>query len=398
MTNGVGCKHAVILSGGGASGAYEVGVLKGLFAGDSPATNYTPLMPDIFTGTSIGAYNASLLVAEIMNRGFAAIDYLEHIWLDVMPQDDDTGHNFVARYRGDPFEYFNPNVLLKHPFADSLQLAGDLSFFARDFYRRGLVFFLASDDIETRILKFIDPSAIISNEPERRLIEKSINFQNIRESDKVLKIAVTNWSTGELRVFGNNDLTDELGPKAVLASTSIPGIFPQIEIQNDYYADGGVVMNTPMNVAIDAGADILHVIYLDPEVKAIPLLPVRNTIDTFSRLFAIQFAATVNRDIEVAQQINMGLEIVKRAASGGPVSGRDVRPFILAAQRLSRAEDYSKYRQITIHRYQPRDTLRGILGLLNFSRNKSLDLIERGFQDAIFHNCKTSKCILASTA
>ncbi len=137
-------------------------------------------------------------------------------------------------------------------------------------------------------------------------------------------------------------------------------------------------------------------IYLDPEVKAIPLLPVRNTIDTFSRLFAIQFAATVNRDIDVAQQINMGLEIVKRAASGGPVSGRDVRPFILAAQRLSRAEDYSKYRQITIHRYQPRDTLRGILGLLNFSRNKSLDLIERGFQDAIFHNCKTSKCVLAS--
>jgi len=46
----VGCKHAVILSGGGASGAYEVGVLKGLFAGDSPATNYTPLMPDIFYG------------------------------------------------------------------------------------------------------------------------------------------------------------------------------------------------------------------------------------------------------------------------------------------------------------------------------------------------------------
>ena len=396
MTNGNGCRHAVILSGGGASGAYEVGVLKGLFAGDSPATNYTPLMPDIFTGTSIGAYNASLLVAEIINKGFAAIDYLEHIWLDVMPQDDDTGHNFIARYRGDPFEYFSPKVLLGNPFGDSLQLAQDASFFARDFYRRGLVFFLSSDDIETRLLKLFDSSAIISNEPERRLIEKTINFQNIRQSDKVLKVAATNWGTGELRVFGNNDLTDELGPKAVLASTAIPGIFPQIEIQDEYYADGGVVMNTPMNVAIDAGADILHVIYLDPEVKAIPLLPVRNTIDTFSRLFAIQFAATVNRDIAVAQQINLGLDIVKRAAGGGPMSGRDVRPFILAAQRLSRVEDYSKYRQITIHRYQPRDTLRGVLGLLNFNREKSLDLISRGFQDAIYHNCKASNCVIAS--
>ena len=397
MTNGNGRrKQAVILSGGGASGAYEVGVLKGLFAGDSSSTNYTPLVPDIFAGTSIGAYNASLLVSEIANGGLAAINHLEDIWLNVLPQDDDTGHNFVARYRGDPFEYFNPNVLLKNPLGDSVQLADDFSFFARDLYRRGLVFFLSSDDIETRLLKLVDLSAIISNEPERRLIKKTINFQNIRESDKVLKVATTNWSTGDLRVFTNKDLTDELGPKAVLASTSIPGIFPQIEIQNEYYADGGVVMNTPMNLAIDSGADVLHVIYLDPEVKSIPLLPVRNSIDTFSRLFAIQFAATVNRDIDVAQQINMGLDAVKKAAAGGSVPAGHVRSFILAAQRLSLAEDYSKYRKITIHRYQPRDTLRGVLGLLNFNRDKSLDLIERGFQDAIFHNCEASKCVLAS--
>jgi NTE family protein len=396
VTNRNGCRQAVILSGGGASGAYEVGVLKGLFAGDSPATDYTPLMPDIFTGTSIGAYNASLLVAEITNEGFAAIDRLEDIWLNVLPQDDSTGHNFVARYRGDPFEYLSPNFALRHPIEDSLQLAGDVSFFAQDLYRRGLAFLLSSDDIETRVLKLVDPSAIITNEPERRLIEKTISFQNIRESDKVLKVATTNWSTGDLRVFDNNDLTDELGPKAVLASTSIPGIFPQIEIQGEYYADGGVVMNTPMNLAIDAGADILHVIYLDPEVKAIPLLPVRNTIDTFSRLFAIQFAASVNRDIEVARQINEGLEVIAKAAGGGPISASDTRAFVLAAKRLSQAEDYSKYRKVTIHRYQPRDTLRGVLGLLNFNRDKSFDLIERGFQDAIFHNCEASKCVLGS--
>jgi len=395
MTDGKGCKHGVILSGGGASGAYEVGVLKGLFAGDSPATDYTPLMPDVFAGTSIGAYNASLLVAEIGKRGFGAIDHLEDIWLNVLPQDDSTGHNFVARYRGDPFEYLNPNFVVSHPFVDSFQLAGDLAFFAKDFYRRGLVFFLSSDDIETRVLKLMDLSSIISNEPERRLIEKTINFQNIRQSDKVLRIATTNWSTGALRVFGNDDLTDDLGPRAVLASTSIPGIFPQIEIQDEYYADGGIVMNTPMNLAIDAGANILHVVYLDPEVKAIPLLPVRNSIDTFSRFFAIQFAATVNRDIEVTQQINEGLAIVERATKGGPVSGKDVRPFVLAAKRLSNLKDYSKYRKITVHRYQPMDALRAMSGLLNFNRNKGLDLIERGFQEAVFHDCKKSRCVLA---
>src|SRR5260370_5946251 len=368
MTMVKGNRHASILSGGGASGAYEVGVIKRLFAGDASATNYTALFPDIFAGTSIGAYNAALLVAETESRGFAAIDYLEHIWLDVLPQDDNTGHNFVARYRGDPFEYLSPNFVLRHPIADSLQLAGDLSFFARDFYRRGWVFLLPSDDIETRLLKLLDLSSIISNEPERRLIEKTINFQSIRQSDKALRVATTNWSTGHLRVFGNDHFTDEVGPKAVLASTSIPGIFPQIEIEGEYYADGGVVMNTPMNLAIDAGADILHVVDLDPEVKAIPLLPVRDTIDTISRLFAVQFAATVNRDIEVARQINEGLEVIAKAPGGGPVYSIDVPPFLLAAKRLSRVEDYSKYRQITIHPYQPRHTPRGVLGLLSFSR------------------------------
>jgi len=396
MPDSKGHKHAVILSGGGASGAYEVGVLKGLFGGDSPATDYLPLMPDVFAGTSIGAYNASLLVAEIASRGLGAIDYLEHIWLDVLPQDDSTGHNFIARYRADPFEFLDPRFVLRNPFQDSLQVADDLAFLAGDFFKRGMVFFQSSDDIETRLLKAVDLSIIISNDPERRLIRETINFDSIWQSDKVLKVATTNWSTGDLRIFGNEHLDEERGPKAILASTAIPGIFPQVEIEGEYYADGGVVMNTPLNLGIDAGADILHVIYLDPEVKAIPILPVRNAIDTFSRLFAIQFAATINRDIAVARQINEGLDVIERAVRGGPVSEKDARPFVLAAKRLSSVGDYSKYRKITIHRYQPRDTLTGVLGLLNFSRNKSITLIQQGFEDAISHNCEANECVLAT--
>src|ERR1041385_1880323 len=151
MPDSNGKRHAVILSGGGASGAYEVGVLKGLFAGESMATDYLPLMPDVFAGTSIGAYNASLLVAEIDSRGPSAIDHLEDIWLNCLPQDDDTGHNFVVRYRADPFEFFNPNFVFRNPFQNTVQGADDLAFFARDFFNRGLVFLQSPDDIETRV-------------------------------------------------------------------------------------------------------------------------------------------------------------------------------------------------------------------------------------------------------
>jgi predicted acylesterase/phospholipase RssA len=395
MPDSKGRRHAVILSGGGANGAYEVGVLKGLFAGNSPATDFQPLLPEVLAGTSIGAYNAALLVGELASRGSAAIDHLEHIWLDVMPQDDDTGHNFVARYRGDLFEYLDPNFVFRRPIEDSRQVVSDLAFLAGDFFRRGLVFFESSDDIENRILKLFDLSIIVSNEPESRLIRETINFNNIQQSKTALRVAVTNWRTGELRVFANNQLDERMGAQAILASTAIPGIFPQVQIDDDYYADGGLVMNTPLNVGIDAGADVLHIVYLDPDVKAIPLLPVRNTIDTFSRIFAIQFAATVNRDITVATQINEGLDVIDKVAKGEQLSTEDVRAFVVAAARLSRLDDYSKYRKITIHRYQPPDTLTGILGLLNFARDKSIALIAEGLTDAINHDCKTNKCILA---
>jgi predicted acylesterase/phospholipase RssA len=395
MPDSKGKTHAVILSGGGASGAYEVGVLKGLFAGRSLATDYVPLIPDIFAGTSIGAYNASLLAAEIDTRGPGAIDYLEHIWLDCLPQDDGTRHNSIVRYRADPIAYFDPAWVFKNPLQDSLRVVDDLTLLAQDFFNRGSMFFQSSDDIETRVLKLFDLSILVSNDPQRRLIQETINFDSICRSSKVLKIATTNWSTGQLRIFDNEQLDTEQGPKAILASTAIPGIFPQVEIEGEYYADGGVVMNTPLDLGIEAGADILHVIYLDPDVKAIPLLPVRNAIDTFSRLFAIQFAATINRDIAVAKQINEGLDVIEKVAGGGSVSGKDVRAFILVAKRLYNIPDYSKYKKITIHRYQPRDTLKGVLGLLNFSRDKSATLIQQGIDDAISHNCKASECILA---
>jgi len=395
MPDSKGKRHAVILSGGGASGAYEVGVLKGLFAGESPATDYEPLLPEVFAGTSIGAYNAALLVSEWANRGSAAIDYLERIWTDLLPRDDATGHNFIARYRADPFEYLDPTFFIRRPLEDSRQAINDFAYLAGDFFRRGLVFLQSSDDIETRVLRLFDLSVLLSNDPESRLIHETINFKHIHQSDAALRIATTNWSTGELRVFANDDLNESRGPNAILASTAIPGIFPQVRIDDDYYADGGVVMNTPLNLGIDAGADVLHVVYLDPEVKAIPLLPVRNTIDTFSRFFVIQFAATVNRDIQVARQINEGLETIEKVAQGQSVPAHNVRAFIVTAERLSRLDDFSKYRKITIHRYQPSDTLIGILGLLDFSRNKTSALIAEGLTEAITHNCENNNCVLA---
>ena len=76
MKDGGARKNAVILSGGGANGAYEVGVLKALFRGESASTNHRPLKPEIFAGTSIGAFNAALIVSLLVSESSEAVDQL----------------------------------------------------------------------------------------------------------------------------------------------------------------------------------------------------------------------------------------------------------------------------------------------------------------------------------
>lgn len=394
MTDRSGCAHAMILSGGGANGAYEVGVLKALLCGEAPVMDNLPLDPDIVTGTSIGAYNASLLIAGLEDGPKAALDRLQDIWLNMIPRDDSTGHNHVLRYRANPLDLLSPRYVATHPVEPYTKLAGDMYYLARDFYRRGLTFFISPGAVEERLLKLVDLSTFISNDPEYRLIKNTINFERLRRSNKILKIAITNWRTGELEIFEKADLTDDLGPKAIMASTAIPGIFPQVEVDGEYYADGGVVMNTPLSPAIKAGADILHMVYLDPDVKAIPLLPVRDAVDTFSRYMTIGFAAAVNHDIETARQINRGIDVLERAARGDALSEADLQPFILAAGKLAALASKKHYKKLVIHKYQPRDTIGGLLGMLNFNRDRIFDLIDRGFQDTINHSCDESQCVL----
>src|SRR5437773_12083667 len=94
---------AIVLSGGGAHGAYEVGVLKALLTGKTWMTSYAPFDPDVVSGTSIGACNAAALVSQLEVEDPAAVaSYLEYLWVDVIPRDGDTGHNHVYRFRGNP--------------------------------------------------------------------------------------------------------------------------------------------------------------------------------------------------------------------------------------------------------------------------------------------------------
>jgi len=391
----VGRRQGVILSGGGAKGAYEVGVLKALFEGESPATNYAPFDPDVVTGNSIGAFNAALLLSRLDDDGpAAAVAYLEHVWTELIPCDRTEDRNRVFRYRLNPLDFVTGYAWLDAP--ERLNEAGhDLRYLFDESVRRGLNFLVSGGDLEERLLQLADFSAFISRESSDRLVRDTIDYARIRASRRALRIVATNWKTGDAKVFANDDMTDEDGAGVILASSALPGIFPCVALRGDPYVDGGLVMNTPLHPAIEAGAETLHVLYHDPDVGRIPLQRLASVLETLDRVSAVEFAVKTNEDLATAKWINDGLTVLERAASGEEVSDEQTREFVRVAARIhERLRTSRPYRKLEIHRYHPRDDVGGALGVLRFDRDRVARLIERGYGDALTHDCDKSGCLI----
>jgi len=392
-----GEKMAVVLSGGGAYGAYEVGVMKALLGGEMKGAAYHPLEPQVFTGTSVGSFNASLMVSQAGVSGAAAIAHLEEVWLNEVAEGPGGCGNGVYRFRANPLRYLDYECIA-NPLEPVVELDRDAVFLTRSFLTRGLSFLAAHGSFVNRALQFVDASAFISVEPFRAMLQRTIHSDALRRSEKILRVVATNWVTGEVKTFENEHIAnEEFGPLMIMASAAIPGIFPPVRIGDDYYIDGGAVMNTPLNCAIQAGATTLFVIYLDPDVNNIPIQRLMNTIDTIDRVYTIMLATKINEDIETAAWINAGLSVLERvdqSKTAANLSGPEVTAFIrVAAQIAERVKEGRKYKKLTIHRFHPHDDLGGPLGMLDFSRQAVTRLISRGFEDAVYHDCYESRCV-----
>jgi len=397
MTGVEAKKHAVILSGGGANGAYEVGVLKALLMGQSAATAHALLEPDIFTGTSVGAFNAAFLVSCWKTYGQAAIANLENVWLGRVSRQSSTRTNRGYRFLANPLDFFNPRQLAADP-AGTISRAVNDSFQLFWDYMDRLRYIINPQDDEPLATRFLHTLAIdnlISREPFNQLIREVIDFESIRSSPKILNIATTNWETGEVIQFTNYDFTDKLGPRIIMASSAIPGFFSPQEVGAQPYVDGSVLMNAPLNPAIKAGADVLHVVYLDPDVSSIPIHYLSNVLSTLYRTQVINWAHTVNEAITSAGDVNASLKLIRSAQNPDGMPDVSATSVMQALVKFGGSlEEISKYRMLTIHRYHPRDELGGPLSLLDLRPERLDYLIERGFRDAISHNCAISKCVL----
>ncbi len=198
--------RALVLSGGGGRGAYHVGVLRFLEEHE--------WIPDIIVGTSIGAVNGAAIASGHTSHSLWAL------WRRLKTDD-------VQRRAWDLFSLDEWNHLLDTaPLRKTLVEGG-----------------------------WIDLSRI-----------------NTQPVSKHLRITVVEMETGRLRIFGNS--TDpspssrcehvDITLDHILASCSIPMVYPPTKINDVAFWDGGTVANTPLGPAIDAGAEDIVVVLMTP--------------------------------------------------------------------------------------------------------------------------------------
>lgn len=382
----------VVLSGGGANGAYEVGVLKALAQGASPATDYRPIDPEVYTGTSVGAYNATVLASRPGQTASAVIEELEEIWLDRIADTFWNCGNGVFRVRGLPFQLLDPECFLR-PFQVLADFGRDSAELAAYGVVKGAQLATSEASLQSRLLSLIDLDAFVSESPLQGLIEDTIDLDGLRRSAKRLTIAASNWQIGVLRLFSKQEIADVLGTDAILASAALPGIFPPVSLGGVPFVDGGVLLNTPLKPAIRDGATTVHVIFLDPLVRNIPLKPLPSSLDTFFRMFAIIWASSLRKDILLAAGINRMIELLER---GETESARteEGRTFLEMGWRIyRRIEEGRRYRKLTVHVFRPQSALGEGEGILDFQRSRLQALVQMGYRDAANHDCQAAGCV-----
>ena len=91
------------------------------------------------------------------------------------------------------------------------------------------------------------------------------------------------------------------------ASASLPGVFRPTIIDGKPYVDGGLSINSPLMPAIAAGAEVIHVVFLDPKMRDIPMRVPLGTVTELYRMIAILFANETRAQIVQIDQLNRAL-------------------------------------------------------------------------------------------
>jgi NTE family protein len=216
---------ALVLQGGGALGAYQAGVYEALAEAG--------IHPNWIASVSIGAINAAIIAGNPQN---ARVDRLREFWRHVTADRlvSSMGDACIGLARGD-----DARRMLNH-MSSGIAVAGG----ARGFFAPQPVapWFQPSGTIEA--------TSFYYTRDLKRTLEQFVDFDRLNSGEVRFSAGAVNVSTGNFVYFDNATRTTR--PEHVMASGALPPGFPAIEIDGEYYWDGGLVSNTPLEWVVDA--------------------------------------------------------------------------------------------------------------------------------------------------
>jgi NTE family protein len=229
---------ALLLQGGGALGAYQAGVYEALAKAD--------IAPDWVGGISMGAINGAIIAG---NKPGARLGKLQDFWESLTTSD-----RFWRQFSSfSPFIKQGGEAL--RTFWNMVSAGTTLIEGVPGFFEPRLLPPWMSPPGSPGALSFYDTGSL------RVMLESFVDFGILNAGAVRYTTSAVNLRTGNYTVFDNR--TREIIPEHIMASAALPPGLPPVEIEGDYYWDGGLISNTPLRWVMDDAANDTLVFQVD---------------------------------------------------------------------------------------------------------------------------------------
>jgi NTE family protein len=366
--NYIDTKSALVLTGGGARAAYQVGVLSAI-AKFVPRNHAIPF--PILCGTSAGAINSTALAcyASCFQLG---VKKLEWVWKNF---------DIAKVYHCDPARVYGHIAY------------GMLASFQADYANK-------------------HSHSLLNNAPLRMLLNSLVDFKRIdknilQKNLSALSVTASSYSNGDSISFyqGNDKISpwsrvkrrgekSQLNTEHLMASAAIPMVFPSVKIKNQYFGDGSVHQLSPLSPAIHLGAKRLFIIGVEQPKEPIhshennPHPPTTATIA--GHLLDSIFSDTMHSDIERMARINTTLKLIPEEKIKNNEGLQHIDSFQVNPSSNFNAIASEHYQELPL---SIRLLLRAsgitsksessIISYLLFDKHFCSELIKLGFEDAM---------------
>ncbi|MBB4569379.1 patatin-like phospholipase family protein [Rhizobium leucaenae] len=289
----------LVFQGGGALGAYQAGVFQALHEAGIEA--------NWLSGVSIGAVNAAIIAGNTRGN---RLDRLRDFWETI-------SHRKIWHFtpEGDVFRK------MRNQTSSMLTMMS------------GLPGFFSPHQINPW---FQPPGAVgatsFYNTSElKETLNRLIDWNVLNDRRQRLSVGAVNVRTGNYRYFDSH--LEVLGAEHVMASGALPPAFPSVRIENEYYWDGGIVSNTPLQYLLEQEEVRDTLVFQVDLFSARGILP-RDMADVLARHKDIMYSSRTRNNTDTFRRMhNLRLKLRQALMRVPPEAlTDDDRRFLLAME------------------------------------------------------------------